>query len=788
MTSELLRGFYLGDVLIEPLRGQVTGPAGSAHLPPKAVEVLVCLARDPGQLVTRETLLHRVWGADGGSNEALSHAISDVRHALKDHHDDPTYIQTLPKRGYRLLVDPEPVTESTSSVIGGSEKGVRVSDIGLLENLKRRGVLETAIAYMVVGWLLIQVADIVFERLLLPGWAATFVTVLVIAGFPIALVLSWYLEFRDGRAILHKMSPVDARRRRFGRTYLSVLAALGIAAVAVYIYDRNIGLPSADVPEVRKLSYEPPPIVENSIAVLPFLSIDGSEETGIFANGLAEDVIVRLSRVPGLHVAARGDSHSLSPNSSSQQVRERLRVQLYLQGSVEVAGNEMRVAVQMIDAETGFHVLGRQFQKPRDAFFDVRDEITSLTVANVRVALPPEVQAAALNIEDDPSVDAYVLYRRGIDTARGPASIGSITAALGWFDAALEVDPEYAAAHAGRCATYVRGYTEVDDSSYIEKAQAACSTALALNPNLDIVHTALGDLYVSTGQYADAEAQYQRALRKDPSSVDALIGLGRTYQRMKRPEDAEASLRQAVNIHPGNADAFNTLGVFLFQTGRFAEAARQYEYVVALDPGDMRGLGNLASAYMLQGRFAESAEAFERVLALEPTKGAYSNLGLMKYYLGDFDAAIEHHERAVELQENDYLARINLADALWVAEQPQPARQQYEIAAQLADSALRVNPNDPLILMDLAWIRTALGQHERAAELIGRSKALAADDPYVHYIDGLMHTRLGDEKAALAAFSTAVDLGYSTRLLAGDPNIGSLRHDARFERMVSLAE
>lgn len=202
MTSDLLHGFYLGDLLVEPVKGQVTGRAGVVHLAPKAVEVLFCLANTPGDLVTREDLLEKVWGAGHGSQGALGHAVSEIRHALDDHRDNPRYVQTLPKRGYRLLITPEIVSDSTSSVVLGAEHGARVSDIGFIENLQRRGVLETTVACLIVGWLLIQIADIVLDQLHLPGWVGTFVTVLVIAGFPIALVLSWYLEFRDGRAVL----------------------------------------------------------------------------------------------------------------------------------------------------------------------------------------------------------------------------------------------------------------------------------------------------------------------------------------------------------------------------------------------------------------------------------------------------------------------------------------------------------------------------------------------------------------------------------------------------------
>ena len=297
MNSDLLQGFYLRDLLVDPLKGLVTGRAGSEHMPPKAIEVLLCLASSPGKLVTRENLIEEVWGTDHGSPEALSHAVSEIRHALDDHPDNPKFLQTLPKRGYRLIVEAVPKSAHTATVVPGTQYGTGVGELGLFENLKQRGVLEAALTYLIVGWLLIQIADIVFEQLLLPPWVGTFVTVLVIAGFPIALALSWYLEFRDGRAILHELTPEDAKRRQFSRTYLSVIGALVIAAVFVFIYDRNIGLPVADIPDAAQVREEAvlPPILDNSIAVLPLLNVDGSDETQIFANGLADDDLAALT-------------------------------------------------------------------------------------------------------------------------------------------------------------------------------------------------------------------------------------------------------------------------------------------------------------------------------------------------------------------------------------------------------------------------------------------------------------------------------------------------------------
>ncbi len=787
VKADLLQGFSLGELRVDPATGQVEGPAGTVHLPSKAMEVLLGLASRPGEVVTREVLLEEVWGPGRGSQEALSHAISETRHALGDHHDAPKYIQTLPRRGYRLLVSPEVRADHTSSVVIGAGDGFRPEELGLFENLKQRGVLETALAYLIFGWLIIQVADIVFEHLLLPQWAGTFVTVFVIAGFPIALLLSWFLEFRHGRAVVYEPTSRTARRKQFSRTYISVIAALSIAALFVFIYDRNIGLPAVDVepPSVAVEETRLPPVQDNAIAVLPFFNIDGSKETQIFADGLVDDVITRLSRVPGLLVSSRGDSHTLAPNSPSEEVRERLRVAMYLEGSVQMSGDEIRVIMQLIDSATGFHKLSRSFDRPRSDFFDIRDEITELTAANVQIALPDVAKGISYPLTDDPSLDVYVLYRRGIDASRRARTVESVAEALEFFDAALALDPDYAAALAGKCDVYVKGYAITNEAAYIDNAEAACSRALQLNPNLDVVHTALGDLYRATGEHAKAESAYARALETNPGNSSALIGLGFTYMNQQRSDQAEQTFARAIGLHPGDWSAFNALGSYYYRTGRYADAAAQFEYVVALDRGNMMGRSNLGTAQMLAGDFTAAAATLRETIEIEPRSKSYSNLGLVAYYRGELDEAIESHRKAVEQEPNDHLNRSNLGDALWVAGLRDEAIEEFRLAEGLGAAALQVNPNDPFTRMDMAWISTMLGKKDDARRFIELARADSPDDPYVDYIEGLMFAHAGDPDAAFAVLERALDNGYPREILAADPQLVSLRQYSRFSQLLA---
>ena len=636
MNAALLQGFYLRDLLVDPVQGQVTGGAVQVHLPPKAMEVLLCLASNPGALVTREALIDEVWGTGHGSQEALSHAVSEIRHALDDHSDHPEYVQTLPKRGYRLVADVAPVSAAASTASVHNQGGTAFTRIGLFENLIRRGVLETGLTYLVIGWLLIQIADIVFSQLFLPDWVATFVTVLVIAGFPIAIVLSWFLEFRDGRALLDDLSPGDSRKRRFSRTYLSVLGALSIAAVVVFVYDQSVGLPEAEITQTRATTaaINLPPVRDNSIAVLRFFNLDGSEQTEAFSNGLADDLITRLSRVPGLLVSSRGDSFTLDANSASARVRERLRVGLYLEGSVQVDGDVMRVIVQLIESESGFHKLSRSFDRPLEGFFAMRDEITEIIVANVRIALPPETQVLPAAAFGETNLNAYVLYHKGKEVYDQPETFDTIAEAIGFYEQALELDPQFAAAHAGLCDAYVFRYVASNLVDDIDRAENACALALASSPRLQLVHTALGTLYLRTGRTSDAEKAFNQALTINPQNAQAMTGLGNVYQRQQKYAEADALFHAAIATQPGNWHSIESYAKYLFSVGRYTEAADAYRQVLFLDPTNYDTSSDLGAALTMVGDLEAGKQAYEESIAIKPTQTARSNLGVVYYYLG----------------------------------------------------------------------------------------------------------------------------------------------------------
>jgi len=785
VNSDLLHGFYLRDLLVDPVKGHVTGPYGSVRLPPKAMETLLVLASNSETLVTREELIDEVWGAGHGSAEALSRAVSEIRHALDDHSDNPEYIQTLPKRGYRLIVTAAPTNAHTDSIAIGAHQGA--GNIGLFENLKRRGVLETTIAYLILGWLLIQIGDIVFSQLLLPAWTGTFVTVLVIAGLPIAVILSWFLEFRDGRAVLHKLSPNASLRRRFSRTYISVVGALAIAALMVFVYDQSVGLPQAEITKTQTIAekVELPPVEENSIAVLPFLNLDGSEDTQVFSNGLADDVITRLTRVPGLLVSSRGDSFTLNPNTASSKVRERLRVALYLEGSVEIIGDQMRVIVQMIDSETGFHVLSKRFDRPLAGYFDMRDEITELTVANVRIALPTDTQLWSAAEYEESDLNAYVLYRTGKEIYERPRTLESIAESITYYNQALERDPQYTAAHAGLCDAYVAKFKLSGSPEDIESAEKGCALALGTNPRLHMVHTALGELYRQTGRTREAEAAYSQALTISPTDAQAMIGLSEVYTQQQKFAAAEEILHTAIGAQPGNWRTINSLGAFYFNEGRYEEAADTFRQAVLMDAENFESRSRLGSALTMAGDFEAGKIVFAEAIEIQPMQRSYSNLGVIYYYLGEFDKSVATHRMAVELGPGLAAMWTNLGDALYFAGQAEESAQAFQRAASISRKRLATNPSDTESVLMLAWSEHMLGNTEVALQLIAKVLPNAPNDPYSFYYDALIKNRSGDQRGALDSLRTALEKGYPAKMLIAEPLLGELRFNKEFQAMIA---
>ena len=786
MENELLDGFRLGEVRVEPLTGTIRRNGDTLHLPSRSVEVLLLLAKHPRRLVSRAELLQRVWGEGRGSSEALNRAIREIRLALDDRPENPRFIQTVRARGYRLLLEPDRRDATADHRPPGRPHS------SLWRKLVRHGVVQATFAYAVIGWLLIQVAGETFVNLGLPTWTVPFVTFAVVSGFPIVILLSWFLEMSGGKMVVDDGTHEGGLWQGLGRNYVAIIAAYAIAAAGNTVYQISVGFTSpvpgsgpsvadAGSSDQRELI----PVAENSIAVLRFANFDGGEMTQIFANGLSEDILDRVARVPGMLVSARGDSWSLPVNARSEDVRRRLRVAYYLEGSVRIVGDMINVVAQLIDSATGFHVVSRSEERALADFSEIQNEITDLIVAELRVALPEDIQQFASLPTNQADVDAYVEFRRGRDIMDSPTTLESIAAAENHYRNALAIDPGYAAAHAGLCGTYTRRYIVTGEAADIAAAEQSCGAALASAPRLSLVYRASGSLHFQTGRLEAAERDYLNALEIDPRDADALLGLAEIYSREQRYADAEARINRAIELQPGNWRAYNTLGALQFAFGRYEEAAEAYSRVAYLQPENFIVLGNMATSRMMAGDFEAASEIFERALATEATPGILSDLGILYYYLGDFPKSVEYHRRAVELVPASATDRINLADSLHFAGRETEARSAFEEGVRLARESYVTDPTDPETLTILAWAETMLGNVSEGIRLADQAIQIAPDDPYSFYYRALVALQSNDPESAMDAIITAANLGYSRVMLAAEPYLEPLRDRMEYLALIS---
>jgi tetratricopeptide (TPR) repeat protein/TolB-like protein len=567
------------------------------------------------------------------------------------------------------------------------------------------------------------------------------------------------------------------------------VAIVALAAAVMFSVWRPAPAPAPVSPaaEPRDPARDLPAVLDSSIAVLRFVNLDGSEQTQVFSDGLADDLITALSGVPGLFVSSRGDSFTLEPNVGSARVRERLRVAHYVEGSVQIQGEAMRVIVQLIDSSTGFQVLSRKFDRPVSDFFALRDDITKLTVSNVRVALPGDGAPLLALSQDSPDLDAYVAYRHGKDLYEQPRSLESLSQVIVFYRQALDIDPQYAAAHAGLCDAYVARYHISNDAGDISAAEKACAAALADSPRLYMVHTSLGDLYRRTGRLDEAERAYRSALEANPNDVRAMAGLSTVYASRQQHTPAEKLLQQAIATQPGNWRMLNEYGSFLFGEGRYLDAAGVFRQAVALEPANYQARGNLGAALSMAGEFAEAKQVYEDALEIGDYPTAYSNLGVLYYYLWDFDKSVAMHRKAIELSPNEAFKWVNLADSLHFAGREGEARKAFLRSTELSAERLTVDPSDADTLFVLAWALHMLGRWEEARETLERGHALAEHDPYGLYYTGLIQLRSGEKDAALASFREAMENGYPPMMLAAEPYIGDLRTDPAFAALLAAS-
>jgi TolB-like protein/Tfp pilus assembly protein PilF len=482
-----------------------------------------------------------------------------------------------------------------------------VNSGNLFSELKRRNVYKVAVAYAIVGWLLIQIATQVFPFLEIPNWVVRLVIAGVAIGFPIALIIAWAFELTpEGikRTEVADAMPAVTRQKKHAWIYV---VAIGVAiSVALFFLGRYTARSMATVGGAE--------LPAKSIAVLPFDNLSRDPDNAFFAEGVQDEILTRLAKVADLKVIARTSTQKFksSPENLSD-IAKQLGALNILEGSVQKANDQVRVNVQLINALTNSHLWAEIYDRKLTDIFAVESDIAKAIADALRAKLTGS-EKQMMTVQPTTDTTAYELYHKGRSLWE-KRSGENMKNAIAFYEQAIARDPNYALAYAGLASAYVilPFWAGVDRLDANAKAKDAALKALRLDPNLAEAHLALGkilffgeldlagatreykravelkpndaaahhwygnDALASLGHFEEAIAEVRRAVELDPLSVVINVDLGQTFLYARRYDEAARQLRKALEIDPTSFYAHYILGMVLQVTGDLSGAIAEYE-------------------------------------------------------------------------------------------------------------------------------------------------------------------------------------------------------------------
>ena len=656
------------------------------------------------------------------------------------------------------------------------EPGVEKGYQSLWAELKRRNVVRVGAAYAVVSWLLIQIATIVLPTFDAPRWALRATIVVLVVGFPVSLFLAWIYELtpfgvRRSDDVLRQASIHRITGRRLDGAIISLLAA-----AVLFLVFSNYDLLRSDGEAASS----------SSIAVLAFDNLSPDPRYGYFADGLADELLNVLARIPELRVAPRTSSFSFKgKNTDVATIASTLMVDNVLEGSVRADGDQIRVTSTLV--RDGVVQWNATYDRSVNDLLDVQADIAYSVAAEIAPVLSPESKVRVAKHPTN-NTEAYDYYLRGLDYLHRPADNDTLAIAIDMFGRAIELDSRFAAAWAARCAGRLSQYeVNAGQEEFFNDAEADCRRAWTLDNGLSEVYVALGRLYRMSGQYDDAVVELRTAIAQQPNAVEAYVELGNTLTLQNKLDEAEAMFTRAIALDGGNWDVYRNYGHFLYDNERYEEAIAQYSRVLDFTPDSGIGFDNLGNAYWAIGDFESAADAYRKAIELEHSRWAYSNLGSMQYYLGQYDASVENQKAAIELAPEDHVAWGRLAEASrFIPGKEKDVLDAYAKAIELVKKDLLINPDDWNNIGLLAVYDAFGGHPDEALAQVERMLTLAPMEPSAHYYDALVEWQLGDADATYEALKSALAFGMSPVFIVRDPTLAPALKEARFEALVEL--
>jgi adenylate cyclase len=475
--------------------------------------------------------------------------------------------------------------------------------MSFFEELRRRNVFRVGVAYIIVAWLLLQVGDTLGPALHLPEWFQSGVAFVVILGFPIAMIFAWAFEMTpEGVKHERDVDRTQSITQETGQKLNFTIIGLLVVAVAYLALDKFVLEHDHEVVETHA--------AEPSIAVLPFTNMSDDASNEFFADGITEELLNLLAKIPELEVTSRTSAFQFKGKDVDiPTVAKQLNVDHVLEGSVRKAGMKVRITAQLIDAETDKHIWSETYDRELDDIFAIQDEIARKVVDELHVTLLGEAPTVR-----ETDADAYALYLEGRHYLDLDAP-GTWSKAQALFEQVLEIDADYAPAWFGksRAIREQANWGSIDLAEGTEKAREWAEHAVSIDPTLAEAWAYLAHL--KSGYDWDWEAAREladRALAEGPNNPAALAIVGEIEQTLGRLELGLEYKLRALRLDPLSHLRIREAGWSNVWLRRWDEAEKYFLKSLELYPDDTWP-GNLVAVRIFQGRHQEAADMTDAI-------------------------------------------------------------------------------------------------------------------------------------------------------------------------------
>jgi TolB-like protein/Tfp pilus assembly protein PilF len=595
--------------------------------------------------------------------------------------------------------------------------------------LKRRNVYKVAVAYAIVGWLLVQITTQVFPIFEIPNWALRLIVLAIIIGFPIALVLAWAFELTPEGIKRTEEADVAGRKRPKSHAWIYVVVIGAAISITLFFVGRYSATNTASV--TRTGAAAASSISQKSIAVLPFENLSDDKNAAYFADGIQNEILTKLASIADLKVISRTSTAKYkSKPEDLKTVSQQLGVATVLEGSVQKAGDKVRVNVQFIDARADSHLWAKTYDRDLADVFAIQSEVAQEIADSLKAKLSP---AEASTVARAPTKDAqaYDLFLKGEFEQRVANSNfrpESFDQAARWYKEAIVRDPNFALAMAQLAMCQLRRHwltNPISEPELLETGRMA-RQALTLAPDLAEAHVALGLFhYYGFREYELALAEFERALELQPNNSLALSFIAFVHRRQGKWDRTLNELKRSIELDPRNPYILGGLAETNIFLRRWKEAEDFARRGLTIDPHEATCMRMLLLSSL--NHTGNAQEPLRLLATFPPDDLLIPNTGTYDMVIGtrgetfilgrDFKSALEAWETGTAATTNERQPLAAKATIRVLAGDLTGAQPDAEKARELLEARLRENPQDVRTLRALSWVYLALNRKTDAINI-----------------------------------------------------------------------